>query len=56
MFIKTTLEDSRKIRIIRNYVSKQNLLISGTKNADVRRTKSVCQVIYIVFGTSLGKV
>ena len=65
MFIKTILKDSIKVRRIRNYVSKwklclyflieQNLLIIG-KNADVSRTQGLCHVIYIVFGSSLGKV
>ena len=26
------------------------------KNADVSRTQGVCHVIYVFFGTSLGKV
>ena len=63
MCIKTILKDSRKVRRIRNYVSKwnlylniliqQNLLISGKKNADLNRTQEVCHVIYIDFGSYL---
>ena len=65
-FIKKIFKDSRKVRRIRNYVSKcnlylyflikQNLLICGKKNADVSRTQSVCHMIRIIFGSSLGKV
>ena len=32
------------------------VLISGKKNVDVSRTQGVCHVIYIFFGSSLGKV
>ena len=66
MFIKTILKDSRKVTRIRNYVwkwnlylyflKKQNLLISGKKNADVSRIQDVCHVIHIFFGSFLGKV
>ena len=65
MFVKTILKDSRKVRRIRNHISKwnlylyflieQNLMISS-KKADVSRTPGVCHVIRIVFGSSLGKV
>ena len=59
MFIKTTFKDSKKVKRIGNYALKRNLylyfsikqelLISGEKNADVSITQKVCQVIYIFF-------
>ena len=55
MFIKTIIKDSRKVKRIRNYVSKfnlylyflmeQNLLISD----DVSRTQGMCHAVYIFF-------
>ena len=66
MFIKTIFKDSKKVKRIRNYVSKcslyvcfliqQNLLISAKKNANVSRTQRVCHMIHTFFGSSLGKV
>ena len=66
IFIKTTFKDSKKVKRIKNYVLKNNLylhfliwqmlLITNEKNADINRTKRVCHVIYMFFGSSLGKV
>ena len=46
-FIKTILEDSRKVRIIRGYVSEWNLYLIISES-DI--------MIHIVFGSCLGKV
>ena len=43
MFIKTIFKESRKLKRIRNYVSKSNLYL------DVSRTQEVCHVIHIFF-------
>ena len=65
LFIKTTHKDSRKIKRIRNYVSKWRLylyfLITNiwqflVKNSDVSRTQGMCHVIHIDFGSSLSKI
>ena len=65
LFIKTTHKDSRKIKRIRNYVSKWCLylyfLITNiwqflVKNSDVSRTQGMCHVIHIDFGSSLSKI
>ena len=65
MFFKTIFKNSNKIKSIRNYVSKCNVYVFlditkiadfGRKNADVGRTQGVCHVIYIFFGSILGKV
>ena len=65
MFIETITKDSRKVKRIRNYVSKSNLCVFldvakfpdfRWKNADVSRTQGMCHVIYTFFGSSLGKV
>ena len=65
LFIKTTHKDSRKIKRIRNYVSKWRLylyfLITNiwqflVKNSDVSRTQGMCHVIQIDFGSSLSKI
>ena len=66
MFIIKIFQDLKKVKRIRDNVSKynlylyfliqQNLLISGKKNPDVNRTQGVRHVIYIFFRSSLGKV
>ena len=65
-FIKAIFEETKKVKIIKNYVSKrnlylyflisENLLISGEKKVDVRRLPEVWHVIYTLFWSSLGKV
>ena len=62
MFIKSTFKDSNKVKRNRNYVLKCSLCpflcYEGcwfpVKKADASTTKSVCHVIYIIFGFSLG--
>ena len=67
IFIKTTSKDSKKVNRVRTCALKYNLAISvffditkvsdfGCKNADVSTTQEVCHMIYIFFGSSLGKV
>ena len=65
MFIKTIFKDSRKVKRIRNYVSKCNLylyfLIAEFADfwwriADVSRAQEQWHVIHIFFGSFLSKV
>ena len=65
MFLETIFKYSRKVKRIRNYVSKCNLYLSFLilqipdfwwKDADVSRTQGLCHVIHIFCGPSLGKV
>ena len=62
MFIKTTFKDLKKFKQSRNYalncklylyfLTQQKLLISGKK----MMTSAGLRVIYVFFGSSLGKV
>ena len=67
MFIKTTFKDSKNVNRVRTYALKYNLAISvffditkvsdfRCKNADVSTTQEMCHVIYIFFGSALGKI
>ena len=62
-FIKTFFKESKKVKRIRNYLPKCNLIsvfldiakLAGFwwKNANVRRTQVLCHVIHTIFGSSL---
>ena len=66
MFIKTIFNGSKKVKSMRIYVVKCNLYlyfvdITKVANfsreiADVSRTQRVRHLIYIFFGSTLGKV
>ena len=65
IYIKTTFIASSKVTKIRNYLLKCNLylcflikerMLISDKKTDVSRTQVVYQVIYMLFGSSLGKV
>ena len=56
MFIKTIFEDSKKVKRIKNYISKCNLYLYfwynkicwfSVKNADISITQNLCHVIHI---------
>ena len=65
MFIKTTFEDSKEVKKSKLCIKTQSipvfLDITKTadlrlKNTDVSRTQGMFHVIYIFFGSSLGKI
>ena len=65
MFIKTTFEDSKELKDIELCIKRQSIPVFPDiikiadfrwKNADVSRTQVVFHVIYVLFGSSLGKV
>ena len=62
MFTKITFEDPKKFKGFRIqnsipvFLDILKIADFWSKNADVSRTQGVCQVIYVVFGSSLGKV
>ena len=65
MFLKKIFQDSKKVKKIETMYKIKSLSLFldiakfadfRQKNADVSRTQGVCHVIYILFGSSLGKV
>ena len=58
MFIKTTFKKTHKISKeldISVFLDITKVVDFQWKNVDVSRTQEVCHVIYILFGSSLGK-
>ena len=66
MYIKTISKVSKKVKIIRHYLTKSNIClyslikqslgISSEKNGDVTRTQGVRCVVKTFFGSSLDKL
>ena len=65
MFIKTTFNDLKelknqklciKVESVSAYLDVTEITNFWRKNADLSRTKGVCRMIYMFFGSSLGKI
>ena len=54
MFIKTTFKDSKRFKNLEADITK--IADFPWKSADVSRTQEVYHMIYVFFGSSLGKV
>ena len=54
MFIKTTFKDSKRFKNLEADITK--IADFRWKSADVSRTQEVYHMIYVFFGSSLGKV
>ena len=54
MFIKTTFKDSKRFKNLEAEITK--IADFRWKSADVSRTQEVYHMIYVFFGSSLGKV
>ena len=54
IFIKTTFKDSKRFKNLEADITK--IADFRWKSADVSRTQEVYHMIYVFFGSSLGKV
>ena len=54
MFIKTTFKDSKRFKNLEAEITK--IADFRWKSADVSRTQEVYHMIYVFFGSSLGKI